>query len=246
MSSVGNLFICGKSTSGAWSEVSNFCGNSLEGLDGRSRLACLRAGSVRRFLPLAGAAPVSSAVADAASRLAFSPPVSYGDTAVARTGLGAVYVWGAARAGERGTLAASAAAREIGSGKDVFDATEPSLVPRMDAGVVDVAVGAAHVVTVTSAGIAYAWGSDERGQLGVSPTSERGQRLEKVGDFSAAAPVRPGAGDFCGIPRIVVSLSHVPLAKVVRAFGYTRAHAPSILSQCNPHNPSLASPPPPR
>jgi alpha-tubulin suppressor-like RCC1 family protein len=215
MTSVGNLFICGASTSGAWSELSDFCGNNLEGIDGRGRLASFRAGGVRRFAPLTGVSSVSPAVADAASRLGFSPPASFGATAVARSRLGAVYVWGAARAGERGTLAASAAARESSSVQDMFDAAEPSLVPRMDAGVVDVAIGAAHVTAVTSDGLAYAWGSDARGQLGVSPTSERGRRLEKAGDFSAA-PARPGAGDFCGIPRTVVSLSHVPLARVVR------------------------------
>ncbi len=202
---VGSLFISGH---GGWSAFDGASGASISGLDGGAALCTLRSGAASRLAALSpGGPPVPPLVAAAAARLGFTS--TCGGRLGSRgavTRLGAVYTWGAGAEGQRGRFLASPGAR----GGDA-----PALVPRLDGGVVSLSAGRGHFVAVTSEGFAYAWGSDERGQLGLAPTSGAGRHLQACGDLrTPGAPPREGAGEYVGMPRSVAALSHVPLADV--------------------------------
>ncbi len=200
---VGSLFISGQ---GGWASFDAASGASLSSLDGGSRLCTLRTAAGSRLAALPGAAgPPPPLVADAAARLGFTATCggSLGSRG-AVTRLGAVYTWGGGAEGQRGRFLAAP------GGGDA-----PSLVPRLDGGVVSLSAGRGHFAAVTAEGFAYAWGSDERGQLGLAPTSGAGRHLQACGDLrTPGAPPREGAGEYTGVPRSVAALSHVPLAAV--------------------------------
>ena len=202
---VGSLFISGH---GGWSSFEAASGASLSSLDGSASLCTLRSGSASRVVSLPPSPAVPPLVADAAARLGFTATCggSLGSRG-ALTRLGAVYTWGVGAEGQRGRFLASPGAR----GGDA-----PALVPRLDGGVVSLSAGRGHFAAVTSEGFAYAWGSDERGQLGLAPTSGAGRHLQACGDLrTPGAPPRAGAGEYVGMPRSVAALSHVPLRAVV-------------------------------
>lgn len=191
--------MCGASTGGSWTDVPSVCGEVVGGIDGRGLLVTVRSGGISRLIPLAGGVDgdvsrVSEAVADAANRVSFVSTMSCGDTKVARSSLGALYVWGSAPNGERGAPPP----------RLFIPASEPTMVPRLVGGIIDVALGIAHVVAVASDGFAYSWGSDAKGACGSAPTSEKGRAL-RLG----------GAGAFIGTPRALVALAHAaPLCAV--------------------------------
>jgi alpha-tubulin suppressor-like RCC1 family protein len=217
---IGNLFVVGQSTAGAFQNLDVVCGARVSFLNAQGCQACLNyGGGLYKLVSLAVAAAADGgalpfAVADASKRTGFvETQSSCGGAHIARSRLGAVYTWGVTAEGQRGTFRGPA--RAVDEGAAGGAASEPTLVARLDVGAVSVGAGRGHYAAVTAEGYGYTWGCDERGQLGLAPTSSQGRHLQVFGDLrTPGAPPRSGAGEYSGVPRVVASLSHIPLRSV--------------------------------
>ena len=213
MSDLGSLFAVGASTGGSFSNLEIVSGGRISFINAQGAQACLSYGAgLHQLVSLSPRSPsLPFAVESASQHVGFVEVRSCGGAHIARSRAGGVYCWGVLAEGQRGNFRGPARS----GGAEEAAGEEPTLVSRLDCGVVSVGAGRGHFAAVTREGFGYAWGADDRGQLGLAPTSSKGRHLQVFGDLrTPSAPQRTGAGEYCGVPRAVSCLSHVPLRAV--------------------------------
>ena len=213
-SDLGSLFAVGASTGGAFTDLEIVSGGRISFINAQGSQACLSYGALHQLVSLSPRSPsLPFAVESASQHVGFVEVRSCGGAHIARSRAGGVYCWGVLAEGQRGNF--KGPARSGGAEAAAAAGEEPMLVSRLDCGVVSVGAGRGHFAAVTREGFGYAWGADDRGQLGLAPTSSKGRHLQVFGDLrTPSAPQRTGAGEYCGVPRAVSCLSHVPLRAV--------------------------------
>lgn len=153
MSSIGSLFVAGKSAGSVWAEIQECNGVQICGVSTRATVLTSASNHGISAFSLTGRSPLAShpALQHAARTVMFERIAEGRDFMLGLTKYGKVYYFGKGSSGIPGV-------HETGN--------EPQCIPSLE-NIVAIASGDGHCVAVKDDGSCYTWGIDDTGQLGL-------------------------------------------------------------------------------